>query len=734
MEPDITCVIDCYANGLFDVFSVPSAVVLALITRQWRYVPVAAAIAWLIGEVLLPSAFFGFTEALRWTLIALPYGWQTALTNYVTLLIIVAFVFGLKHSIVTAANGRGTLGLRIYASGAALVVAGLLVFAGLYALAPSLLPKSFRAPPTAFADESMGRCTAASAVPVAGLPRFKTTAQRSAGVRQLGPLNTEQLALPLVYTTQMLVEHRLGFPQRIRVDDPSRYDASGKVALMVAVSERGDVVAATPYDGPKELYGRAVAIASAWKFVPFKRDGQAIPVRILRTAVEIAGPEGWWPLPLQYPDFTDLDAVTIRLARYDFEQAMALEIRGDGAVTFRGSGSRIALQGKHCALIDRATVAALVKELQRTQFFALLPYYSDSRAGFSVSIAIGEFAHNVVVSGTGEDSAPEVLLQLTQSILDAVHAERWISGDRFTGSTLTAEGWKFKEPNQENSYMLAHVARVGEEVAVADLLALGAQITLHDESNEIAVAPGPAFPNPDPVRTVLEEAANAGAFDTVKILLAAPVQWPKDAVSGAYISAIEYGNDEVAQILIERGADRRAKGMRKKTALAAAATSGLPDLVARELTRSAGVNEGDINGFTPLHWAAGTDYLKTVDSTCADRAKVIKLLLDAGAKVNARATYLRWTPLHSNWMGLPEVTSTLIANGADVNAQDEDGNTPLMLSKSAESVRLLLAAGANPYLRNGEGRNALEVARADAFGGEISRVLERWMATHPERK
>jgi ankyrin repeat protein len=135
---------------------------------------------------------------------------------------------------------------------------------------------------------------------------------------------------------------------------------------------------------------------------------------------------------------------------------------------------------------------------------------------------------------------------------------------------------------------------------------------------------------------------------------------------------------------------------------------------------------------TALHWAAAADYLKTIDSVRADRRRVIDLLIAAGAKVDAPGPF-GWTPLRSNWMGLEDVTAALIAHGADVNAQDEDGFTPLMTNNSVGAVRLLLRAGANPYLRNGEGKNALEVARGDIFAEEVATEIERWVATYPPR-
>jgi ankyrin repeat protein len=75
------------------------------------------------------------------------------------------------------------------------------------------------------------------------------------------------------------------------------------------------------------------------------------------------------------------------------------------------------------------------------------------------------------------------------------------------------------------------------------------------------------------------------------------------------------------------------------------------------------------DGSTPLHMAAWKG-----------KAAVVRLLLEAGADVNAHNDNTHWgtTPLHaaahSNRKGIADL---LIAHGADVNAKNPDGVTPL---------------------------------------------------------
>mgnify|MGYP003299926404 CR=1 FL=1 len=71
-----------------------------------------------------------------------------------------------------------------------------------------------------------------------------------------------------------------------------------------------------------------------------------------------------------------------------------------------------------------------------------------------------------------------------------------------------------------------------------------------------------------------------------------------------------------------------------------------------------------------------------------------------------------------------EAMAALLDNGAEVNAANDEGETPLheaAMIGGPQNVRLLLAAGANPRCRNNSGYTPLEVAR---LFGQSSTCIE----------
>jgi len=88
-------------------------------------------------------------------------------------------------------------------------------------------------------------------------------------------------------------------------------------------------------------------------------------------------------------------------------------------------------------------------------------------------------------------------------------------------------------------------------------------------------------------------------------------------------------------------------------------------------------------------------------------------LLAAGADVHARDEYGQTALILAAGNGHTATVERLLAAGADVNARDQNGQTALMFAEGrghTEMVERLLAAGADVNARDRNGRTALMLA------------------------
>jgi ankyrin repeat protein len=236
----------------------------------------------------------------------------------------------------------------------------------------------------------------------------------------------------------------------------------------------------------------------------------------------------------------------------------------------------------------------------------------------------------------------------------------------------------------------------------------------------------------DSVQLLLEHGANVNAQDkdhTTPLLLA--LKWWL------------YG---IARVLLEHGADPNAKDNAGNTPLHALLycvdhdedEDGRFDSVQLLLEHGANVNSQDKDHTTPLHLAMKWTL-----------PRIARVLLDHGAEPKVENNHGK-TPLHLVFEhGLKNNHSTLRLNeeilkasatrlllerGADVNAQDKDHTTSLLLAIQRnlyDIVRILLTRGAEPNVKNQNGQTPSHLllegdfANEDDIPGLVHLLLDR---------
>lgn len=281
-----------------------------------------------------------------------------------------------------------------------------------------------------------------------------------------------------------------------------------------------------------------------------------------------------------------------------------------------------------------------------------------------------------------------------------------------------------------------HLVPAGRSDIIDLLVRSGSHVDIKDHNENSSLMLAVFQDQPERVKTYLRQEADVNAAEPISAL----INVVGDAMLPPILVAIHEQHTDVLKVLIEHGADLRAKFTESgQTVLHHAVTTHNPEAVRCLILAKVEIEVRDARGYTALHDAAyggahsgmllelllsaGADIeAKTPGGATAlyiaareGASGVIQRLLDAGANIATRTRYRR-TPLHiAARQSDLEVVRRLLDGGAAIHARDCLGETALHLacrdrgSKSLRVVKHLL----------GRGASVLEAAHPDKAGGRL---------------
>jgi TonB family protein len=498
--------------------------------------------------------------------------------------------------------------------------------------------------------------------------------------------------IPLDQAQQHLIEHKP--PTYPPLAKAAKIE--GDVRLTLQVDSSGAVVRVVPFSGNPLLIQSAIDTVKQYRYRPFELNDA--PADVLVDAIvsfSLYVPTSSVP----FPEIADMGSVVME---YD-NGWIKLRVSGNGTAEYNGTRF-VVVEGKHKRHIDPDEVQQLIEAFRKADFFSLSDDYSLSAndVGWqSTSIQIGSMEKTIA----SNIQIPLALKSVQEAVLKYSHSEQWVTGNSDTVSGLLEETSSPASRKELLSEALPRAALYGDTSLVRGVLANPVDLEHR----------GPYH------ATALMLAADRGLPDMVAALLRAGAKpHAKDEEGrGALIFGAGSGNADVLRLLLAAGLKGDERDKYGDTALMAAAASGNPECVRLLLNSGARVNAQNKRRQTALLSGATGDSGFSVDDSGRGHAEVpdelvhrdgvVKLLLDAGADINARG----WDGQSALFTVEDEAVEELIRHHINLEIRDNYNETALVETVSGSITEILIKAGADINSRGHDGETPLIMAAAN---------------------
>lgn len=203
--------------------------------------------------------------------------------------------------------------------------------------------------------------------------------------------------------------------------------------------------------------------------------------------------------------------------------------------------------------------------------------------------------------------------------------------------------------------------------------------------------------------------------------------------------ACRYGNVEIAKMLLEAGADetmRDAKGNPPIFSLLRYPFNFFQNTRINDpmfgrkceiLSMLKEIELTDADGYTVLlrSLCDSTDFFDK--ASAYNNLPVTLALIERGANLEAAGNDGK-RALHLAVSAVGDAEKKLVKAGVDLNAQDREGNTPLLIAcrNSGEKViRYLIKSGADINIKNSKGETAMDIAAERGFSDILELMMDR---------